>query len=183
MTAERGEIMPEGEESLSANRPQGRRITNHESRITIQSAKPWFKEPWPWILMAGPAAVVAAGAVTIWLAFVSADGLVADDYYRRGLAINQELQRDLTASERGMAAEVEARGGVLRVRITGRDADPEALFARLVHATRAGYDERVRLARVAPGLYQGGMPELPRGRWRIILEDPRGQWRLVKEAL
>jgi hypothetical protein len=133
--------------------------------------------------MAGPAAVVVAGAVTIWLAFQSADGLVADDYYRRGLTINQELQRDRAAAERGMTAAVDARDGVLRVRLTGRDADPEALFARLVHATRAGHDERLRLARIAPGVYQATMPELPRGRWRVILEDPRGQWRLVKEAL
>jgi uncharacterized protein len=133
--------------------------------------------------MAGPALVVVAGAITIWLAFVSADGLVADDYYRRGLAINQELQRDLAATERGMAAEIDARDGLLRVRLSGRHADPEALFALLVHATRAGYDERLRLARVAPGLYQAALPDLPRGRWRVVLEDPRREWRIVKEAL
>ena len=80
-------------------RPAG--SIRHPPSASHPTAKPWFKEPWPWILMAGPAAVVVAGAVTIWLAFQSADGLVADDYYRRGLTINQELQRDRAAASDG----------------------------------------------------------------------------------
>jgi len=146
-------------------------------------AGPWYREPWPWILMAGPAAVLVAGAVTIWLAIATSDGLVADDYYKRGLAINQEIRREQAALEGGIAASVEARNGVLRVRLESRDAAPEALFAQLVHATRSGHDQRLRLARVAAGVYEAEMPALPAGRWRLILEDPRGQWRIVKERL
>ena len=157
--------------------------TSHQSRVTSRGAKPWYREPWPWILMAGPAAVIVAGAVTIWLAATSSDGLVADDYYKRGLAINQELSRDHAALELGVVATVEAREGVLRVRLETRSAPPEAVFARLVHATRAGHDQRLRLARVAPGVYEAGLPVLPAGRWRIALEDPRGEWRVVKEGL
>jgi len=132
--------------------------------------------------MAGPAAAVVAGAVTVWLAIVSADGLVADDYYKRGLAINQEMDRDREAAARGIAADVAASGGMLRVRLRGA-TDPEALFARLVHATRAGHDQRVRLARVGPQSYEAPLPELLAGRWSLILEDARGEWRIVKEVL
>lgn len=178
MNSEHGAIREKPQSSV-ASLPH----TAHGSPSADHTAKPWFKEPWPWILMSGPAVVVVAGAITIWLAFVSSDGLVADDYYKRGLAINQELQRDRVAAERGLTAEMNARDGVLHVRLAGRDADPPALFALMVHATRAGLDERLRLARVGPGLYQVGLPELPRGRWRVILEDPRGEWRLVKEGL
>jgi len=171
-------------------------------KVTLTPHQPWYREPWPWILMAGPAAVIVAGAVTIWLAVSSSDGLVADDYYKRGLAINQELRRDQAALDLGLTAGIEARGGVLRVRLswgqsnvsgqlggTARLSDgkvtltpsaaPEALFAQLVHATRAGHDQRLRLPRVAPGIYETGLPELPAGRWRIVLEDPRGEWRLT----
>jgi len=150
---------------------------------TTHAAKPWYREPWPWILMAGPAAVIVAGAVTVWLAVSSADGLVADDYYRRGLAINQEIRRDRAVLDLGIAASVEARNGVLRVRLTGGRAAPEALLAQLVHATRAGHDQRLRLARVAPGIYEALLPALPAGRWRLVLEDPRREWRIVKEGL
>ncbi len=152
-------------------------------KVTLTPIKPWHLEPWPWILMAGPAAVIVAGAVTTWLAVSTSDGLVADDYYRRGLAINQEIRRDQAVSDLGIAASVERRDGILRVRLESRGAAPEALFAQLVHATRAGHDQRLRLPRVAAGIYEAELPGLPAGRWRLILEDPRREWRIVKEGL
>lgn len=158
--------------------------TSHQPPTTgHRVVRPWFREPWPWILMAGPAAVVVAGAVTFWLALSTSDGLVADDYYKRGLAINQEIRRDRAALDLGVTASVETRDGLLRVRLESRSAAPEALFAQLVHATRAGHDQRLRLARSAPGVYEAALPELPAGRWRLVVEDPRGEWRIVKEGL
>lgn len=154
-------------------------VTSNEQRATSNGAKPWYREPWPWILLAGPAAVIVAGVVTIWLAVATSDGLVADDYYRRGLAINQELRRDQAALNLGITADIEARSGVLRVRLTARGIAPEVLFAQLVHSTRAGHDQRLRLPRVAPGVYETGLPALSAGRWRMVLEDPRGEWRLI----
>ena len=142
---------------------------------------PWYREPWPWILMAAPAAAVVAGAATIWIAVDSADGLVADDYYKRGLAINQVLAREENARRLGVQARAEARDGRLRVALAG--AAPEAIFAQLAHATRAGYDQRLRLAPSAPGVYEAELPPLAAGRWRVVLEDPRGEWRVVQEGL
>ena len=46
---------------------------------------PWYRQLWPWLLISGPAAVLIAGAVTTWIAFASADGLVAEDYYKQGM--------------------------------------------------------------------------------------------------
>ena len=143
--------------------------------------RPWYREPWPWILMAGPAAVVVAGAATIWIAVGSADGLVADDYYKRGLAINQMLAREENARRLGVRAHAVAREGRLRVALAG--AAPEALFVQLAHATRAGHDQRLRLAPAAPGVYEAELPPLAAGRWRVVLEDPRREWRLVQEGL
>ena len=59
--------------------------------LATSAATPWYREPWPWILMSGPAAVIVAGAFTIWIAFSGADGLVTQDYYKQGLAINRTL--------------------------------------------------------------------------------------------
>lgn len=144
-------------------------------------ANPWYREPWPWILMAGPAAVLVAGAVTVWLAVASSDGLVVDDYYKRGLAINQDLELQRRAEARGIDAKVRLTPGVLRVSLSG--AAPAALFAQLVHATRSGHDQRLRLAPVAPGVYEAELLPLAAGRWRLILEDPRREWKIVKEGL
>jgi hypothetical protein len=141
--------------------------------------KPWWREPWPWLLMSGPAAVLVAGAVTTWIAFASADGLVADDYYKQGLATNKRLAREEAARKAGIAAEVSVQGNSLKVKLKG--AAPEALFVHLAHATRAGYDQRLRLAPV-DGVYEAALPPLAPGRWTIVIEDPRGSWRIVKET-
>ena len=145
------------------------------------AARSWVREPWPWILMSGPAAVIVAGAATIWLAVVSADGLVADDYYKRGLAINQVLAREDNARRLGVRARIESAHGRLRVTLAG--AAPQVLFAQLAHATRAGHDVRLRLAPVGAGVYEAELPRLPAGRWRLSLEDPRREWRVVQEGL
>ena len=41
--------------------------------MTLRSSdsNPWYKERWPWLLMAGPAIVIVAGFITAWLAIVS----------------------------------------------------------------------------------------------------------------
>ena len=144
--------------------------------------KPWYREPWPWALIAGPAAVLVAGGVTIWLAVSSNDGLVADDYYRRGLAINQVLVRDREAARLGFRARLGVtETGAVEVALTGGQVVPPALTLRLVHPTRAGEDRLVPLARVAPGLFrsQGGVA--PGGRRNAVLEDEAGTWRLTGE--
>jgi hypothetical protein len=141
--------------------------------------KPWYRERWPWLLMAGPAAVLAAGAATTWIAFASADGLVAEDYYKQGLGINRRLAREDAARRLGISGEVEFQPG--RMTVVLRGAAPEALFVHLAHSTRAGHDLRLRLLPVDGG-YAAGLPALPAGRWRIVIEDPRGTWRILKEA-
>jgi len=142
--------------------------------------RPWYREPWPWLLMAGPAAALLAGAATLWLAVASADGLVADDYYRQGLAINKVLAREEAARRLGLSAKVDLKEGRLVVILHGQK--PEALFVHLAHATRAGHDLRLRLAPAGAGRYEAELPPLPAGRWRIVVEDPRSSWRIVQEA-
>lgn len=146
------------------------------------SIKPWYREPWPWLLMAGPAAVIVAGAVTIWMAVASSDGLVAEDYYKRGLAINQTLQREAFAAQLGLRAEVRFSGDGRQVELMLQAREdavlPEALQLRVVHPTRDGRDARVLLRRAAAGSYQGTGPARTAGRWLLVLEDQQAVWRL-----
>jgi len=146
----------------------------------MSARKPWYREPWPWILMSGPAAVLVAGGFTAWLAFSSADGLVVDDYYKQGLAVNRVLAKEDEARRLGVSAEVRMGAGVIAVRLAG--PQPEALFVRLAHATRSGLDVRLRLAPAPGGSYQAELPPLAPGHWHIVIEDARGTWRITKEA-
>lgn len=53
-------------------------------------SKPWWREPWPWILMAGPAAAVVGCVITIVLAVQNfADQPIVDSGSKRGLIIER----------------------------------------------------------------------------------------------
>lgn len=139
-------------------------------------AQPWYRERWPWILIAGPAIVVVAGLVTAWLAIRSDDGLVIDDYYKQGLAINQTLGRSDTAGRLGVEAVLHLAGDRIRVQLGG-PVVRGALTLRLVHPTRSGMDQGVNLTAVGPGAYEGRLRPLQPGRWQVVLEAR--EWRLA----
>lgn len=141
-----------------------------------QPRKPWYREPWPWLIMAGPAAVVVAGVATAVIAFRGADGLVADDYYKQGLGINREIARDQAALGMGLAGEVNLASGVARVRLRSTATLPDRLTLRLAHPSRAAEDRLVYPARKAEGLWEAPLPPLPAGRWLAIVET--AQWRV-----
>lgn len=144
---------------------------------------PWYREPWPWLLMAGPAVVVVAGFVTLWLAFNSDDGLVADDYYKRGQAINQTLSRDRAAAALAYRAQMSfnPEAGKVRVVLSGGAAPSQPLRLRLVHPTRAGLDRSLLLEARSAGVYEAALALPASGRWWVTLEDTTGVWRLAGE--
>ena len=146
--------------------------------------KPWYREPWPWLLMAAPAAAVVAGAVTMALAVQSFDGLVAEDYYKEGLAVNQRLARAHQAQALGISGtlQLDAReGGGVRAVLRGQSLDREALVLTLSHPTRAGLDQRIPLTAAGNAVYVGRVAQLAAGRWHAIVENAAGQWRIRGE--
>ena len=145
------------------------------------TSRPWYKEPWPWLLLAGPAAVVVAGIATAVIALRSDDGLVADDYYRQGLAINRLLERDRRARELDIAALARFAGRQVQVQVTG--ASGPLLRLRLVHPTRAGADAEAILISAGGGIYTGKWSREPslagNERGRLVIEDASGGWRIT----
>ena len=55
--------------------------------------QPWYREPWPWIIIGLLGTVIVASFVTLWIAASNPDGLVVDD------AEYQEIRRGLRAQE------------------------------------------------------------------------------------
>jgi uncharacterized protein len=167
--------------SVSEHRP----VEARPGRIQASAAgaKPWYKEPWPWILMAGPAIVVVASFVTLWLAITSFDGLVEDDYYKQGLAINKTLERDRVAARLKLSGEatLAADGSRVRVGVAGDGLGGAGLLRlRLTHFSRPGLDQSITLQRKGDA-YEGNLEPLSEGRWNLTLEDEAKSWRLVGE--
>ncbi|MCF8179044.1 MAG: FixH family protein [Sulfuritalea sp.] len=156
-----------------------------EKLLNISAPRPWYREPWPWILAVGPFIVVIAGIYTAWLAVKSNDGLVTDDYYRKGLSANQTIARSVLASKFGLTASVRIVDDTLTVRVKATDKSfkmPPTLAVTISHPTRAGLDQFRVLAGKAD-LYSGEVRLPAAGHWLVLLEDERKTWRLMGNVI
>ena len=67
-----------------------------------QPPKPWWRFGLVWLVFAGPAVVVVASFLSFFIAARGADKLVEEDYYRKGVEINQRLaERNLLPAMQG----------------------------------------------------------------------------------
>ncbi len=138
-----------------------------------EQPRPWYREPWPWVLIAIPLSGVLGGIATVWIAAETSDGLVVDDYYRQGLAINRVLERERRARELGVGAQVLFAGG--RVRVVLRGAAPPKIRLRLLHPTREGHDRELLLAG-SGGVYEAALDGLVPASWHVQLEPDDRSW-------
>lgn len=144
-------------------------------------ARRWYREPWPWLLMAGPFVVIVASLASAWMAVKSDDGVVAQNYYKQGLLINQRLKHAAPDPEPQLGAMITVTaGGEVRVHMEGlaeglADAPP-SLRLKLVHPATGSHPQSVMLKRGTDGDYVGALPEQTPGRWIVTLEADG--WRL-----
>lgn len=113
------------------------------------------------------------------LAYRTEDGLVADDYYKQGLAINRVLKRDERARELNLSAVSSFSGERVRVVLKDAGEAPRELRLRLIHPTRGGRDRSVSLTSTAPGIYDGTVAGIYGETRRLVLEDAGSSWRLI----
>ncbi len=57
---------------------------------SAKQGQPWWKQRWPWLLMSGPAIVMIACGVTIWLAYSGADQPIRDGVVQQGLKVTEQ---------------------------------------------------------------------------------------------
>lgn len=132
-----------------------------------------------WLMVALPMTAVIGGMITIYLAVSTSDGLVVDDYYKRGKAINRDLARDGAAARYQLKAtiDIDLRDNRMQLLLESMVAElPETLTFSLLHPTQPGHDQVIILQHAGEGLYYGAIDELARSKWYLQLEAD--DWRL-----
>lgn len=61
-----------------------------------EDTNPWYKEPWPWLLMSGPAIVVVACIITIYLAYSNYDTPMTGAT-KRGLQVVPVVEQSISS--------------------------------------------------------------------------------------
>lgn len=153
---------------------------NPNTEPTTEAIRPWYRQFWPWFLIALPATSVVAGLTTLAIAIRNQDSLVRDDWYKDGKAINQSIARDAKATELGITANLEMDNvtGDVFVTLSGQKALPatELVTLTLSHPTLADQDQTVALTVRADGKYQGALSHGLKGPHYIELGTQ--EWRL-----
>ncbi len=143
---------------------------------------PWYRQFWPWFLISLPGSVVVASIITINLAITSNDGLVTEDYYKKGLAIHRDADALLKARQLGIEAEFMAEENGRKLLMTLNSRANQAfgeLRIDLRHPTRSRLDLSRVAVPIGPNRYRVDLPEdLAEGDWIIQLSAPEAGWRL-----
>ncbi len=135
-----------------------------------RSAPRWYRQRWPWLLIAGPAIVVVASLTSAWLAVVTDDGVVADDYYKQGLLINRKLgsATPATAPEPS-AVVVVGDDGQVRAHLTFQGSKPTRVWFTLRHP--GAQAQVLRLVPAEGDVWTGTIAAQTPGRWIVSLES------------
>ena len=143
--------------------------------------EPWYKQFWPWFVITLPAIAVIASMITIKIAVDTNDGLVVDDYYKKGLAVNKDLSRESLAKTLGLSAniDVDNETGQLKLLLLGKLADPpKILKLELIHPTKSGRDVSLQLISSGGGNYHSRLAKTEPAKWRVTLTPENNEWRI-----
>jgi hypothetical protein len=139
--------------------------------------KPWYKHGWLWLVIGLPLSAVVAGITTVFIAAYNPDSLVADEYYKEGLAINAVIDREQHARDLGLKARMEISEDRLRLELQGVDVDQ--IKVKFFHPTRSAYDQELLLPQVEDGVFQAaGLKKLAPVSWYVHVEDLDNVWRI-----
>lgn len=144
--------------------------------------QPWYKQFWPWFLIAVPVITMVMGGVLLKLAISTQDSLVVDDYYKEGKAINASLAREREAKRRNITADVSiTQGSVVLEFHSGIPQDGNAVRLSFYHTTQQIKDFSILLSRDANGLYRGYSEAMVPGKWRMTLEPVDESWKIQQQ--
>jgi len=150
----------------------------------VEDLQPWYKQFWPWFLIGLVLFAIAFCSVLLWYATHGADSLVTHDYYKEGLLINKQLDKDKQARNLGLEAEFHFQpGGKVSVQLDSGKPLTQYPYLTLhfIHPTLAHRDQTVRLQPVGDRLYSTKLDSQLQGHWYLDLRDPQQVWRLKGE--
>ncbi|MDO5686687.1 MAG: FixH family protein [Neisseria sp.] len=158
-----------------------------DSKKTGLDNHPWYKEPWPWILISLPLLMVFISIFGLILPSMDTeDTLVTDDYYKEGKNIILQIERDEKAFAQHISAQVYIQPNMDGVMVITQGEYDTAQPLRLLfmHPTLKKYDQTVELKQSENNPFQytaqleQALPDT--NNWVVRLEDTQNQWRIER---
>ncbi len=147
----------------------------------------WFKQPWALFVLGILLVDVVFALIFVGRSISGADDVVASDYYKQGLAINERLAKEERAKDFGLEAAVafDQTDEVVEVSVNFNAFSEleDTVILRLIHPVSEDLDQQFILQRAEDSLlFEGlGQGDLSH-RWYIQIEPlSRSSWMLNGE--
>ena len=143
-----------------------------------QDTKPWYKQLWPWLLIAIPVFTALKAVHTVFIMQQNSPDLVVDDYYKEGRAINMQLAKYREAALRNLQATILIAGNKAIVRFAENAVLEGKVHLDFYHPTLAARDFALDAERSGELLYVANLPLSPTGKWQLVVSDASKEWKL-----
>jgi hypothetical protein len=149
----------------------------------------WYQEPWMLVVLGGPAIVVVAALFTFYIAWQGSDNVLTRDYYKQGINIDKDIDRDAKAGEYKMLANAQVdSSGKIQLQLEGKTNLPATvLMVVSSYARGSEYEamQKTTLTQVKSGMYEGAI-KIPSPSdsvnlklWHVKIVGP--DWRLTSD--
>ena len=154
-----------------------------------EDTQPWYRQFWPWFIIALPASAVVAGLTTVWISMQTTDSLVVASSDGMQIVAERRINAEQLAAELNLAAIFEVNLATGAVQAAMRSGDfksvPAALELEFSHPAFADRDQFITLHRALPDaegnpVWSGHFVNIPDGRWYVTLKSG-DDWRLSGE--
>lgn len=154
-----------------------------------EDTQPWYRQFWPWFIMALPASAVVAGLYTLWLSMQTIDSLVVQSSDGMNVVTERNLAAEKEARRLGLSAVITIDPDTGAVSLTMSSLPsvqlPASLELRMRHPTMASRDATIQLLQAMPGAdgeltWAGHFVVPPEGRLYMTLSSGNS-WRLSAE--
>ena len=119
-----------------------------------EDTKPWYRQFWPWFIIALPAASVVGGLTTFWISLQTTDSLVVQSDDGMQIVAERRVNAEQLAAELNLAALIDidldpAPYWPRCARVSSMTV-PAALQLEFSHPAFADRDQRIALNRAPP---------------------------------
>lgn len=144
---------------------------------------PWYKQFWPWFLILLPLSAVIGSITTLIVFSNNSVEVVVDDYYKKGKAINMDLQQFDRAKALNLSFRLSIEDDIIYLdNLAGELSSKSALTLNFTHPTIAAQDFSLLLASDAAGRYSAEIDIQPKGKWQLLLQPFNSDWKIKTQA-
>ncbi|WP_036832069.1 FixH family protein [Photobacterium sanctipauli] len=141
--------------------------------------KPWYKQFWLWFVFAIPATSIVYSLTVVYIFSQNQVDLVAEDYYKKGKAINLDLSRLRVADALNLKAQLAVEDNNIALFFNKGDLKSYPnLRVTFTHRTLPNKDFTQMISGDLSGNYRFASAEALQGPWFVEVESFDGDWML-----